>query len=99
MNQEEIIEKLSELEKKIYGLTLKCDTLQKQLDAAIEENLEQKELIKKQKEQISHFQNQENFNKIVSAIVAESSNPAGLRKKLNEFIADLDQCIQFLDQY
>ena len=55
-------------------------------------------IIKNQKEQINNFQNQENFNKLVTSIMAGTENTAGLKKKLNEYIENIDKCIEHLSK-
>ncbi|MDX2302448.1 MAG: hypothetical protein NW226_06585 [Microscillaceae bacterium] len=98
MQNEELIELLNNLEKKIYTLVLKCSSLQKQLETAVEENMTLKKTIKNQNIQLKHFQNQENFNKLVTSMMAGEEDSAGLKKKLDEYIIHLDQCINYLNK-
>ena len=97
MQNEELIALLNNLEKKVYTLVVKCNSLQKQLDTAVEENISLKKTIKKQNIQLKHFQNQENFNKLVTSIMAGEEGSAGLKKKLDEYIIHLDKCINYLN--
>ena len=98
MENIELLEKLNLLEKKIYTLVVKHNSLQKQLETAISENLEFKEIIKNQKEELNNFQNQQKFNKLVTSIMAGTESTAGLKKKLNEYIEDIDKCIAHLSK-
>ncbi len=98
MQNQELIERLSTLEKKVYKLVVKANTLQKQLDTTIEENISLKETIKNQNEKLNNFQNQENFNKIVTSTIAGTESTADLKKKLDEYIASIDYCINHLSK-
>ena len=98
MENIELLEKLNLLEKKIYTLVVKCNTLQKQLDTSITESLQMKEIIKNQKEELNNFRNQQKFNKLVTSIMAGTESTAGLKKKLNEYIEDIDNCITHLSK-
>jgi chaperonin cofactor prefoldin len=95
---EELIDHLNTLEKKIYSLVVKCSALQSQLDTALDENLKLKEIVKKQKEEANNFQNQEKIYNIVSSLVAGTESTVGVKKKLNEYISHIDKCIEYLNK-
>ena len=96
--EEHIIKRLDQLEKKIYTLVVKCNSLQNQLDTSLEENLRLKEVIKNQKQELNNFQNQEKFNKIVTSIVTGTEGTTGLKKKLDQYIDYLDKSIELLSK-
>lgn len=98
MQDEELIQKLDALEKKINTLVVKCNSLQKQLDTAVEENLNLKKIIKKQNQELNNFQNKENFNKLVTSIVVGTESATEIKKKLNKYIEDIDKCINYLSK-
>jgi regulator of replication initiation timing len=89
---------LAQLEKKVYQMVVKINSVQKQLETALEENIDLKEIVKNQKETIDNFQNQENFNKLVTSIVQGNEDKVGLKKKLDQYIANIDKCITILEQ-
>lgn len=98
MNSDELLLQLTQLEKKVYQMVVKTNSLQKQLETALEENIELRETVKNQKETIDNFQNQENFNKLVTSIVQGNEDKAGLKKKLDQYINHIDKCITILEQ-
>lgn len=98
MNSEELLVQLAQLEKKVYQMVVKINSVQKQLETALEENIDLKEIVKNQKETIDNFQNQENFNKLVTSIVQGNEDKVGLKKKLDQYIANIDKCITILEQ-
>ncbi len=97
MNSEELLLQLTQLEKKVYQMVVKTNSLQKQLETALDENINLREIVKNQKETIDNFQNQENFNKLVTSIVQGNEDKAGLKKKLDQYVDNIDKCIAFLE--
>ncbi len=99
MEKEDLQSQLTSLEKKIHKLILKCNTLKKEHDRVVEENIVLKETIKQQQEEIENFKSQEKLGNIVAAsITATAENRVGLKKKLNEYIDEVDKCIAHLSE-
>ncbi|TAF66261.1 MAG: hypothetical protein EAZ55_06445 [Cytophagales bacterium] len=98
MKASELQNVLTTLEKKIHKLVLKCNTLKKEHDKLVEENIELKEIIKNQNETIENLRNQENFTNIVASMMAENGQTGGFKKQLNRYIEDVEQCILHLSK-
>lgn len=96
---DQFIEKLNTLERKIHRILVKCNTLQKEHDRLVEENIALKEQAKKQQSLIENLKNQEKFANIVSAITNGTTDDVdGMRKKLDEYIDEVNRCIEHLNK-
>jgi chaperonin cofactor prefoldin len=98
MNLDDTLQRMEQLEKKFQAVLVRYHSVQKQLEATIAENLEQKEIIKMLQLEINNFQNQQKMYNIVSSIITDAETPAGLKKKLNEYIEEIEHCIDLLKQ-
>ncbi|WP_026999717.1 hypothetical protein [Eisenibacter elegans] len=96
MSQEILVEQLQALEKKLHKLVIKCNTYQKENERLVEENIQLQETVKKQKEELDTFHNQENFSSIVASIATGTEDTVELKKKLDEYIDEVDKCIALL---
>lgn len=93
-----LLKRLNYLEKKIHKLIIKCSTLQKEHDKVVEENIALREKILQQEEELQNFQYQEKFTNIVSSVANGTDSKKGLKKKLNEYIDEVDKCIVHLNR-
>lgn len=57
------------------------------------ENHELKADVKKREEQLSHFKNQIKITKIVDYINPEDGSISELKRKVDEYIREIDKCI------
>jgi len=90
MEDKELKERLNLFERKMQKLIVKTTTLKKELDRVVEEN--------KQKEELDNFHNQEKFTKLVASILTGADGANGLKKRLNEYIEEIDKCIALMSR-
>ncbi|MFQ3577106.1 MAG: hypothetical protein SNJ77_11790 [Cytophagales bacterium] len=69
---------------------------QKKLDAANEDNLKLKLLIKEKDERIKNLETQEKIVKIADNLAEDTQKTTDLKLKINEYIREIDRCIAFL---
>mgnify|MGYP000424539791 CR=1 FL=1 len=87
---------LNQLEKNIQNLLGKYQSGQDELEAIKEENTSLKTEIQELKSRLSNFQNQDKIAKIVSNTTVEKEESTELKHKLNEYIKEIDRCIEYL---
>jgi len=91
-----LLDKFNQLEKKLHKFVIKYETLKKEHDQVVEENIELKETLKKQEEELENFKNREKISNIVASIATGTNSTVSLKKKLNEYIEEVDKCIAHL---
>ena len=98
MDQELLKTNLSGLERKILVLVNEHKNLKEEARALKRENQELKAAVKVRDEQISGFHNQLKITKIVDSISPEDGSVSELKKKVDDYIREIDKCIAHLSR-
>lgn len=98
MDQELLKSNLSGLERKILVLVNEHKTLKDEIKGLKTENQTLKSAIKARDEQIHGFHNQLKITKIVDNINPEDGSVLELKKKVDEYIREIDKCIAHLSR-
>lgn len=98
MDQEVLKTNLSGLERKLLVLISEHKNLKDELKTLRTENLELKTAIKIRDEQITGFHNQLKITKIVDNLHPEDGSVSDLKKKVDEYIREIDKCIAHLSR-
>jgi regulator of replication initiation timing len=98
MDQELLKTNLSGLERKLHVLINEHKNLKEELKSLKTENQELKLGIKKRDDQISGFHNQLKITKIVDNLHPEDGSVSELKKKVDEYIREIDKCIAHLSR-
>jgi chromosome segregation ATPase len=98
MNQEMLKTNLNGLERKIIVLINEHKKLKDEIKILKTENQELKAGIHSRDQQLSHFKNQIKISKIVDNINPEDESVSELKKKVDEYIQEIDKCIAYLSR-
>jgi regulator of replication initiation timing len=98
MNQELLKTNLNGLERKIMVLINEHKKLKEEIKSLKTENQELKAGIHSRDEQLGHFKNQIKISKIVDNINPEDGSVSELKKKVDEYIQEIDKCIAYLSR-
>jgi regulator of replication initiation timing len=98
MDQELLKTNLSGLERKILVLLNEHKALKEQIKALQLENQELKSSIRVRDEQITTFHNQLKITKIVDNLHPEDGSVSELKKKVDDYIREIDKCIAHLSR-
>ena len=98
MDQEILKSNLSGLERKLLVLINEHKTLKEEVKRLKSENQELKSFVKVRDEQISGFHNQLKITKIVDNLHPEDGSVLELKKKVDEYIREIDKCIAHLSR-
>lgn len=98
MDQELLKTNLNGLERKILVLINEHKSLKDEIRALKSENQDLKSNIKSRDEQLSNFKNQIKISKIVDNINTDNGNVSELKKKVDEYILEIDKCIAYLSR-
>ena len=98
MDQELLKSNLTGLERKIVVLINEHKNLKEEIKNLKAENQELKSAIKVRDEQISSFHNQLKITKIVDNLNTEDGSVLELKKKVDEYIREIDKCIAHLSR-
>jgi hypothetical protein len=98
MDQEVLKTNLNGLERKLLVLVNEHKNLKEELKAIKSENHELKSAIKVRDEQISGFHNQLKITKIVDNLNPEDGSVSELKKKVDDYIREIDKCIAHLSR-
>jgi hypothetical protein len=98
MDQEVLKSNLSGLERKLLVLVNEHKNLKEELKALKIENQELKLAMKARDEQISGFHNQLKITKIADNLNPEDGSVLELKKKVDEYIREIDKCIAHLSR-
>ena len=96
MNQELVVNELNALERKLSLLIKDHQLLKEQVQGLLEENQELKTIVAQKEEQLTGFHNKVKIGKLVNNIEAEKHDSAELKKKLDDYIKEIDKCIAHL---
>jgi hypothetical protein len=98
MDQELLKSNLTGLERKIMVLINEHKSLKDELKGLKQENQELRSAMKSRDEQITGFHNQLKITKIVDNINPEDGSVLELKKKVDEYIREIDKCIAHLSR-
>ena len=98
MDQELLKSNLTGLERKIVVLINEHKNLKDEIKSLKDENKEMKSAIKVLYEQINSFHNQLKITKIVDNLNPEDGSVLELKKKVDEYIREIDKCIAHLSR-
>ena len=96
MNQELVVNELNSLERKLSLLIKDHQLLKEQARGLQEENQELKMFVAQKDEQLTGFHNKVKIGNLVSNIEADNSDSVELKKKLDDYIKEIDKCIAHL---
>ena len=98
MDQELLKSNLSGLERKIVMLLNEHKNLKDQVQQLKNENQNLKENIQNKDVQLEGFKNKIKFTRIADRIHPEDGDVAELKKKVDDYIREIDKCIAHLSQ-
>lgn len=98
MDQEALKANLNGLERKLLVLVNEHKSLKEEIRTLRNENQELKEAIRQRDEQIAGFHNQLKITKIVNNLHPEDGSVSELKKKVDEYIREIDKCIAHLSR-
>ncbi len=98
MDQEALKTSLNGLERKILVLLNEHKSLKDEIRGLKLENLELKDNLRSRDEQLHNFKNQIKITKIVDQINPEDGSASELKRKVEEYIREIDKCIAHLSR-
>lgn len=98
MDQELLKTNLNGLERKILVLINEHKALKDEVRSLKLENHDLKSSLKGRDDQLSNFKNQIKITKIVDNINPEDGSVTELKKKVDEYIREIDKCIAHLSR-
>jgi hypothetical protein len=98
MDQELLKSNLHGLERKLLVLINEHKTLKEQVKVLKTENHELKTAMRTRDEQIAGFHNQLKITKIVDNLHPENGSVSELKKKVDDYIREIDKCIAHLSR-
>ena len=98
MDQELLKTNLTGLERKILVLINEHKNLKEEVKALKKENQDLKSAVKVRDDQISGFHNQLKITKIVDSLSPEDGSVSELKKKVDDYIREIDKCIAHLSR-
>ncbi|QSE97399.1 DUF3450 domain-containing protein [Fulvivirga lutea] len=98
MSQDLLKNNISNLERKLVLLIDKYKTMKTEVELLKEQNGELKDLLKQKDAQVSSFQNQIKISKIVDEIDSGGEDATELRRKIDDYIKEIDKCILHLSR-
>jgi predicted nucleic acid-binding Zn-ribbon protein len=98
MEQDIMKTNLNGLERKLLVLLNEHKHLKEEVKSLKNENQSLRDSVKLRDEQLDNFTNQIKITKIVNRINPEEGGNSELKKKVDEYIREIDQCIAHLSQ-
>src|SRR5687768_12577846 len=98
MDQEVLKSNLSGLERKLMVLVNEHKTMKDELKALKLENQDLKSAVKTRDEQLAGFHNQLKITKIVDNLHPEDGSVSELKRKVDDYIREIDKCIAHLSR-
>jgi hypothetical protein len=98
MDQEVLKANLNGLERKLLVLVSEHKNLKEEIKTLKTENQELKTAVRIRDEQIVGFHNQLKITKIVDNLHPEDGSVSELKKKVDEYIREIDKCIAHLSR-
>ena len=84
------------LERKLNLVVQDYSSMKEELRILKGENTSLKDVIKGKEQQISDFQNKIKISKLVDSIGADENDGSELKKKIDDYIKEIDKCIVHL---
>jgi len=98
MDQEALKTNLNGLERKILVLLNEHKAIKGELKGIKSENNDLKASLKSRDEQLSNFKNQIKITKIADHLNPEDGSASDLKRKVDEYIREIDKSIAFLSR-
>ncbi len=98
MDQELLKTNLTGLERKILVLINEHKNLKEEVKGLKKENQELRAAVRVRDEQIAGFHNQLKITKIVDSLNPEDGSVSELKKKVDDYIREIDKCIAHLSR-
>ena len=98
MNQDLLRTQLASLDRKLNLLLAEHKRVKQELAQNQAENSGLREDLKAKDEQIASFQNRIKISKIVDRIDTDGEDSTELKRKLDDYIKEIDKCIGYLSQ-
>ena len=98
MEQDLLKTNLNGLERKLLVLLNEHKHLKEEVKVLKTENQSLRESVRQRDEQLDNFTNQIKITKIVNRLDPEDGNASELKKKVDEYIREIDMCIAHLSQ-
>jgi chromosome segregation ATPase len=98
MALERINSELQSLERKISLLLNEHKSLKSQNHQLKDQNKVLEEMLNSKNEQVQSFQNQIKISKIAGSVGADRGDASELKKKIDEYVNEIDRCIAHLSQ-
>ncbi|MBL7856667.1 MAG: hypothetical protein JNM57_03185 [Cyclobacteriaceae bacterium] len=98
MDQELLKTNLSGLERKLLVLINEHKNLKEELKGLKIQNTELKAAVKVRDEQLAGFHNQLKITKIVDSLNPEDGSVSELKRKVDDYIREIDKCIAHLSR-
>ena len=98
MDQEALKSNLNGLERKLLVLLNEHKAAKEEMRGLKLENNELKSDLKRRDEQLNNFKNQIKITKIVDQINPEDESASELKRKVDEYIREIDKCIAHLSR-
>lgn len=98
MEQDILKTNLAGLERKLLVLINEHKSLKEEIKTLKSENHELKSSLKGRDEQLFNFKNQIKISKIVDNINPEDGSVSELKKKVDDYIREIDKCIAYLSR-
>ncbi len=98
MDQDLLKTNLNGLERKLAVLINEHKRLKEEVRSLKTENQELKTNVNNRDEQLDHFKNQIKISKIVDNISPEDGSASDLKRKVDDYIREIDKCIAYLSR-
>lgn len=96
MQQEQLRSELNSLERKIKLIINNYRSLKDENSNLKSENNDLKDLLKQKDGQLDDFQNKIKISKIAGNVEVEEGEASELRRKIDNYIHEIDKCIAYL---
>jgi len=96
MGQEVVINEITALERKLSVFIKDYHLLKENIRLIQNENQELKKTIDVKQQQLDQFQNKAKIGKLVSNIGTDEIEAVDMKRKLDEYIKEIDKCIAYL---
>lgn len=98
MASEQLNAEIQSLERRITLLINEYKGLKSQIEQVKKQNISLEEQLKSKNEQVQSFQNQIKISKIAGSVGADRRDASELKKKIDEYVNEIDLCITHLSQ-
>lgn len=98
MKRDRLNTELQALERKVRLLLNDNHSLKSERESLQREILDIKSILTAKEKQLHDFQNKINISTIADSITTGESEISEVKEKLNEYIKEIDRCIQYLNK-